>query len=89
MHCKEESVSGFIAPGSPRVSGVLLPPSPTRGGGGAQSPALQATAILVLDTFPSHPNPPPPSRSPPPAGTRIAVLWLIAVCVWADVRPSV
>ena len=65
MRCNEQSVSGFTAPGSPRVSGVLLPPSPTRGSlrrpdrsaTGSQSLALQAKSILVLDTFPSHPIP--------------------------------
>ena len=31
VRCKEQGVSGFTAPGSPRVSSVLLPPSPTRG----------------------------------------------------------
>ena len=72
---KHQCVSGFIAPGSPRVSGALLPPSPTRGSLrhldksaiGSQNPSLQATSILVLDTFPSHPIPshPIPSRKMP------------------------
>ena len=64
-------MSGFTAPGSPSISGVLLPPSPTRGSlqrpdwsaTGSQSPALQATSILVLDTFASHPIPSHPHPS--------------------------
>ena len=77
-HCPDPpgSVSGFTAPGSPGVSGVLLPPSPTRGSLrhpdrsaiGSQSPVLQATSILVVDTLPSHSTPPPP---PPPAHTQM------------------
>ena len=88
MHCKEQSVSGFFAPGSPRVSGVLLPLSPTRGrlrrpdksATRSQSPALQATTILVLDTFPSHPIPHPTPTREKTGKSKCSAIAQIAAC---------
>ena len=62
-------VSGFSAPGLPRVCGGPAAPSPTRGS--PRQPdrpaivppvqALQDPSGLVLDTHPTQPNPPPPA----------------------------
>ena len=68
------NVSGFTAPGSPRVCGGLVAPSPTRGSlrrpdRSAIVPsgkALQDPSRLVVDTHPTQPNP-----TPPPGGAEL------------------